>query len=234
MSNATVLRPIAPRATVGEETLGRLREAVLSGALAPGQRLAEAPLAKTLATSRAPIREALIALEREGLVDFDRRGSAVVRTFGPDDLRELYELRQALEPMAARLAARHFQKADETAFRQVLARMAAETEVLPRMALDLEFHGLVFQASRNARLLACWGPLAAQLRVALSGFHQSLRDHHHAPRELTTRSHTRLLKFLMSGDEEAAARAMADHIAYWGRHQGIIPRRPSAQRRTKP
>src|SRR5580692_1208877 len=96
-SRVISLTPISRR-MVGEDVLAALRAAVMDGSFAPGERLAEAVLARELRVSRAPVREAMMQLEREGLLDFDQRGTARVKRLHAEDFEEIYTLRLALEP----------------------------------------------------------------------------------------------------------------------------------------
>ena len=96
--------PRAPRNNRATAVHLRLRKEIVSGYFPQGTALAEPTLAEHFRTSRAPVREALIALEREGLVTFEKTGRTRVRTIAAKDLREIMEARAALESMAARLA----------------------------------------------------------------------------------------------------------------------------------
>jgi DNA-binding GntR family transcriptional regulator len=99
-----VLRPIENRAKLLEEVYRRLRDYILSGTLAPHERLHQSDLARMLGVSRTPVREALLRLEREGLI-YSRNGHGMfVRGVTATDVSELYDVRLALEPVAARLA----------------------------------------------------------------------------------------------------------------------------------
>ena len=82
-----------------------IREAIVDGRLPPGQRLKEEELARELGISRTPVREALLILQTEGLVDAAPNRGAVVRSHDADDLEDLYQLRALLEGYAARRAA---------------------------------------------------------------------------------------------------------------------------------
>ena len=84
----------------------QLQHAILEGVLKPGERLRAEALAQRFGTSRTPIREALLQLEAQGLVEVEPNRGAVVRTFDRDDLFDLYQVRALLEPQAAALAAR--------------------------------------------------------------------------------------------------------------------------------
>jgi DNA-binding GntR family transcriptional regulator len=82
----------------------QLREQLLTGALPPGTRLAQGELAATFGVSRMPIRQALQTLASEGLVELVTGATAVVTPMSIPELQELYEIREALEPLATRLA----------------------------------------------------------------------------------------------------------------------------------
>src|SRR5262245_45479458 len=101
---ASALSPV-PRTSLTREVTERLRHAILAGELAAGQPLAEATMAGRLNVSRVPVREALVALEREGLVVFNEHGRASVREFTDDDFAEIVSLRTMLQVMSAKLAA---------------------------------------------------------------------------------------------------------------------------------
>jgi len=89
-----------------------LEEAILGGELKPGERLRAEALAQRFGTSRTPIREALLQLEGQGLVEVEPNRGAVVRTFDRDDVLDLYEVRALLEPAAAARAAKRISAAD--------------------------------------------------------------------------------------------------------------------------
>src|SRR3954449_12090798 len=94
---------------------GRVREqlqhAILEGVLKPGERLRAEALAQRYGTSRTPVREALLQLEAQGLVEVEPNRGAVVRAFDRADLLDLYEVRALLEPAAAARAARRIDEA---------------------------------------------------------------------------------------------------------------------------
>jgi DNA-binding GntR family transcriptional regulator len=99
-----------------------LREAITSGRLAPEERIKQEQIAAELGVSRTPVREALHLLEREGLVRLVPRRGAIVQGFTAADVRELYELRELLEPAAAALATARA-NAEERRAVQRLARL---------------------------------------------------------------------------------------------------------------
>src|SRR3954471_6906326 len=102
-----------------------LREAILAGSLPPGARLRAEPLAEQLQTSRTPVREALVLLAREGLVDIEPRRGAVVRQFDAADLADLYDVRALIEPYAARRAATRIGPGELARLREICAAAEA-------------------------------------------------------------------------------------------------------------
>ena len=144
-----------PATTRSDQTVSRLRKEILEGEISPGKLLAESAVAQRLGVSRVPVREALFALEREGLVEFSATGRAYVKDLSPHDFEELYVLRLALEPVAARLAAAALRKDASRLEANIKATSKALT-LLEVTHLDLDFHEIILEASGNARLLKLW------------------------------------------------------------------------------
>src|ERR671927_1179987 len=97
----TALQPLAPRATLADSTADALRERILAGLFGPGERLVEAEIARQLRISRGPVREALAKLREEALVRDEPRRGWFVSELTADDIREIYELRAAIEARGA-------------------------------------------------------------------------------------------------------------------------------------
>src|SRR5262245_8309178 len=110
--------------TVADRSRAVLREMVLDGRLAPGQRLNEVELAAALGISRGPLREAIQRLASEGLLTTISHHGAYVRKIDGAELRELYEFRVAVETHAVRLAATRVSQADLDGLRLMLDRTA--------------------------------------------------------------------------------------------------------------
>jgi DNA-binding GntR family transcriptional regulator len=147
-----------------------LRRSILDGELPPGHRLRSEVLANNLKVSRTPVREALRKLETEGLVDASRSG-LVVRQSTEDDLIEIFYIREALEGMAARLAAENATPAEIDELRALFEDMeavAARGDIALVRKLTGEFHLLVCQASRNKRLMQSLQGLLDYVRQAQS------------------------------------------------------------------
>lgn len=191
-----------------------LRRRILTGVLAPGERLVEDRLAGQLGVSRNPVREAIRVLETEGLVEvLPRRGAAVAR---PErrQAEELFEIRIALEGLAARLAARHRTPETAAELRAVLdaARPAvAETAtdaraVGPVADHNTTFHVTVARISGNEQLDALVRPLLARAQWV---FVQTAR--HRATGSWA--EHAAICDAIAAGDEEAAAALATAHVA---------------------
>lgn len=213
---STPLTPISRR-MVTDDVVDTLRKAVIAGAFAPGDHIAEANLAQQLGVSRAPVREAMMQLEREGLLVFDKRGAALVKAFTDDDFEEVFSLRLALETMAARLACQNFSESDGARLEDNIDRTRSAIRLLEITLLDVEFHDLIMQAARHARLYACWANLRHQIEVWLARMHSRLEASTHKTREATVRHHQQILTSFRSGNEEKAAKAMREHIEGWRR-----------------
>jgi DNA-binding GntR family transcriptional regulator len=130
-----------------------LRSAILEGALAPGERLRAEAVAERLGTSRTPVREALLMLEREGLVVVEPHRGAVVRAFDAADLLDLYEVRELIEPHAARRAATRIEAGSLERLDELCA-LAEDASTDQQIAYNEEFHSVIVAAAQSPRLLA--------------------------------------------------------------------------------
>ncbi len=141
--------------TTADAVYQTLRYSILHGDLGPGQRMRSDALATELRVSRTPVREALRKLEAEGLLA--RSGSGlIVHALSEQDLTELFYVREALEGMAARLAAENATPSEIAEIGELLedmetVRRRGDVDALRR--LTGEFHQLVCRASHNDRLL---------------------------------------------------------------------------------
>src|SRR5438552_4302674 len=145
MPEATVNRP-APleNLTLWQRVHERLREQILSGELEPGTELAEVALSEQLGVSRGPVREALGRLASEGLVIVRPRRGAVVRSLSTEEFLELYQVREALEMMAVKLAVPRLTAEDIDGLRgliEAMARHAERDEVAQVFEANMAFHG---------------------------------------------------------------------------------------------
>ncbi len=133
-----------------------LREAIISGKLRPGERLMEMQLAEEMGVSRTPVREAIRKLELEGLVIMVPRRGAYVSDLTIKDVAETYEIRSALESLAAGLAAERITANEGEELERILVQIGQciENNDLNRsLELDEQFHNVLYQASKNDRLV---------------------------------------------------------------------------------
>jgi DNA-binding GntR family transcriptional regulator len=186
-----------------------LRRRILSGELAQGERLVEDRLAERLGVSRNPVREAIRVLAAEGFVKVTPRQGASVAVLSADEAEELFDVRMALEGLAARLAARKSTPESADALRAVLdtSREAVADGRLTQVAdLNTAFHSAVAEAAGNAYLNLVMGHM---LKRAQWVFQQTADVR--APHSWT--EHLSLYEAIAAGDEdEAQARAVA-HVA---------------------
>ena len=191
-----------------------LRAEILNGTSEPGALLAESAVAKRLGVSRVPVREALFALEREGLVEFSPTGRAFVKALTPQDFEELYVLRLALEPLASRLAAPAL-KVDATKLERNLAATRRARSVQEVTLLDLEFHQLILEASGNARLLKLWRSLRGELELWLGRLHRSHQLQTKETLKETVEAHQSIVESFRTQAPAVCERLMREHILGW-------------------
>ena len=106
-------------------------------------------------------------MEGEGLVEFDRRGTARTCAFELEDVRELGLMRMVLEPVATRLAAQRRPKDGFDAIEQNMETLKAVSRLKDVTRLDLDFHRLIFSAAYNRRLRQAWENLLSQFSVEM-------------------------------------------------------------------
>jgi DNA-binding GntR family transcriptional regulator len=200
--------PLVRNASVAATEL--IREAILDGRLAPGERLKEEELARELGISRTPVREALLLLQAEGLVDAAPNRGATVRAHGPEDLDDLYQLRALLEGYAARRAASRISAEAIEQLRASCERfeeLRSDTELRELVRENLFFHGTILEVAGSARLESMVRkvielPLVYKSYVWYSPDQKQISVHYH--RQITTA--------LAAGDAERAELVMKEHV----------------------
>lgn len=208
--NVTELSQLSPAPRLADQAYEAIRNAIINHELVPGQHLSVPELARRLGVSRSPVREALLTLEREGLVRSLPHRGAVVAHAEQEDLWELYEAREALEGYIARLAAVRLTDEELRSLRELFEvhQTAVETGDLDgHVGIDLKFHGLVRDGSRNRRLIELHEMLEAQIRVALYGTGSRPEN-----RDLAISEHRGLLEALEARDEELAEQRAREHV----------------------
>jgi DNA-binding GntR family transcriptional regulator len=189
----------------------QLREGIASGALSPGQSLPESELAAALHVSRGPVREALALLAHEGLVVTRRGHSAQVVTLSAEDAGEIYSLRSALETLAISRAAENATAGHVDTMRNLLTEFGRLTpESTPRRLaeLDLEFHDVIYDASKHRRLQKAWAQIRPQAFMFLLTRNYLKRDFF----ELAAREHGELLDRIVAHDADGGSALMKEHL----------------------
>lgn len=187
-----------------------LRDQILSGHRAPGDRLNEVEIAAELGVSRGPLREAMQRLARDGLVVVQPHRGSYVRNLEPDEIVELYDVRIALECAAARLAAQRRTDADVAALKGLLdttAKAVTGTGDAPHYPAHLDLHELVAMVSGNGRLHRAIVQINQELKLvrAASGFRPE-----RAPQALV--EHGDVVSAVVARDPEQAAELMHKHL----------------------
>lgn len=187
-----------------------VREWIAAGQLRPGERLSEEDLARRAGVSRTPVREAIRQLELAGFVVMIPRRGAYVADISLKDVADVFEIRGALEALAASLAAERASDEEIEQLERLLAEIAKsveEKDVDLLVELDTRFHDLLYKASRNERL----GQILSTLREQIQRFRtQTLSNP--ARMRIALEEHRRLVEALAARDAEAAARFAAQHI----------------------
>ncbi|MBB5035281.1 GntR family transcriptional regulator [Prosthecobacter vanneervenii] len=205
-----------------DSTASLLRAEILNGSSAPGALLAESAVARRLGVSRVPVREALFALEREGLVEFSPTGRAFVKDLTPQDFEELYVLRLALEPLASRLAAQSF-RADVTLLEENLAATRRARSVQDVTLLDLDFHQIILETSGNARLVKLWNSLRGELELWLGRLHRTHQMQTKETLQQTVDAHQSIVESFKTQTPSTCERLMREHILGWREWLPLAP-----------
>jgi DNA-binding GntR family transcriptional regulator len=176
----------ARRRGLADEVADRVRDAVFSGAYPLGAQLREVELSEALGVSRGPVREALLRLEREGLVRSEWHRGATVTSLSPQDVAELDSLRDALEQLAVRLVVSRASDDDLAAIEEAARRMGRADDEHEMARRDIAFHDTVYAATGHRRLIEAWQAIRSQVhlflvtRVGIStdGYLDSIPDEH--------------------------------------------------------
>ncbi len=205
------LRSTAGHRTLAERAFATLHEAVVTGVLSPGERLPIEELADSLGMSPMPIREALRLLDSVGLVENIPHRGARVTGLSIDDLREVYEVRLALEPLAVRHAAEIFGAKNEAQARErleehVKAYRGRDLRVI--WATHTAFHFALYDAAQSRWMTRLIRPLwetSERYRFAMLPVRANLDQRRY--------EHERILEACVNHEPDVAARELHDHLA---------------------
>jgi len=154
-----------------EKVYDLLAESIIKQRLSPGERLVERSLAERLGVSKTPVREALNRLKEEGLAEGTPYSGFFVARISPEDIEEIYELREVLEGLSAREATRKIneeQIKELNSIIQSFENCVRKKELEDYSSLDLKFHNLLAGISKNGRLFQTMQLLRNQTRILMS------------------------------------------------------------------
>lgn len=217
-----VLEPIERPRRLVEITLESMRRAIVDGDWTLGEKLSESSIARLLGVSKTPVREALVLLQREGLVQIRPQSGTRVFTLKPGELAHICDLRQALETAALRLAAEHDMAPLGRELLKITERMKSVREkgdTRTYLRLDGGFHAALVRGSENPYLVASYDLVAG--KVAALRTHLGTDPHH---LEKSFAEHCRIAELVRQGDLDGALQVLASHIArkegsYWAHLQ---------------
>ncbi|NOX51890.1 MAG: GntR family transcriptional regulator [Gammaproteobacteria bacterium] len=200
--------------TVAEQIVHEIRRRIRDGRVVPGQRLIEAQLTEDLGVSRGPLREALWRLSGEGLVIIEPNKGVSVKRLSREEALDVYNIREMLEGLAARLAAQHINQADNlkrlTTAKNSTTKLEHSLDITAYMLANEVFHDTIVVLSGNPQL----GDLIAQLRLPLFRiqFQQVLAGA--GSTSQSVQDHQDIFDAIKCGDSARAERAMRRHIRH--------------------
>ncbi len=197
------------KTSLREQALDVLRNAVTSGEIAPGTHLVETELSAALSISRGTLREALRQLEQEGLVEPSERGRLRVRTLSVTEIQDMFQVRSALEGLAAATLSRLKNRKPVVRRLQTAldALSAASGSISDMVEIDLDFHRTLCALTGNATLTRSWEALAGSIRMSImfAGADRAMSN-------MSVPRHQALVDAVAAGDPEKARIAVEDHM----------------------
>ncbi len=204
-------KPLRPdnRPNLSESVYEMIKQRLLSQELEPGTKLREEDLADQLGVSRTPVREAINKLEREGLVETIPRYGTFVANISSQDVEEIYQMREALECLAMRLAVPRFSKDKLLELARIHKECKASLEkgdFDPFIKVDTVFHDLLVKLSKNKRLIRLMSNLNNQIRL---GRLESFSVPDRAKKSLA--EHERIIEAMLEGNAGKAEDSFRQH-----------------------
>jgi DNA-binding GntR family transcriptional regulator len=197
------------RTSLKDQTTDLVRAYIISGRIPPGTKLVERELAQLLGTSRMPVRDALMDLEREGLVVSKPNGRYVIE-LKQEDIENLYQVRLVLEKLAVEQAAHNRSPVNCAALRANIEKMRAAIERNDGdgyVQADLEAHQLIWQQARNPHLLKMLNSIVGPIFMFIASqteFESNWRN--------TLRQHQELTEAICAGDGQLAIQCIEEQF----------------------
>lgn len=188
-----------------------IKENILNGTYKPSQKLTESQLAEVVGVSRNTIKKALLMLERENLVDLESNKGATIKSFTLDEVINYLEIREALEGLVSKSAAKYITDSDIKKLQDILYKMNSyikENKFDEYSLLNREFHNIIYNASRNVQAVELINTIKTQLNrlhfrtIFVPGRNQESYS-----------EHQKILDALKSSDAKKAEEAVKKHIA---------------------
>ena len=218
------IRPVSLR----EQVADQIRTAIIEGRLRPGDHIVEAALTEQLGVSRTPVREALILLEREGLVVSAPNRGCFVRSFAEADIDAIFSMRTTLENFAGELIIDRLTQDDYDYMRDSIALQhaaIAERNFKNVRSIDMAFHRHLVQRSQHPLLIRSWTEIVAQIAALLYvradageyDEYRAIRDHEliydaYARRDLAVlKEHNRQINARVADECKFAVRQMQNN-----------------------
>jgi DNA-binding GntR family transcriptional regulator len=205
---------------ISDKLREKIEEQIATGEFPPGSALDEAMLVGMHGVSRTPVREALIQLAADGLIEIRPRRGAVVASIGPARLIEMFEVMAELEAMCGRLAARRMtdtERADLQVAHEACEAARAQQDTDAYFYCNEQFHAAIYAGSHNKFLCE----QALQL-------HRKLRPYRRLQLRVRNRmgisfkEHESIVRFIAAGDAESTATALREHVIVQGERFGDL------------
>jgi DNA-binding GntR family transcriptional regulator len=208
--------PLEPAPNLTDQVYARILEAITDRTLLPGQRVTQNELAERLGVSRQPVSHALHLLHRQGLLAESGRRGFEVTQLDPQRIRQLYEVRGALDALAARMAAGRV-RTDATGRAQLEAALRAgraidkKTPLARLVALDVDFHSAIYRLAGNPAIEEIIAPQWPHMRRSMATVLAEL-DY----RQSAWSEHETIAAHILSGNARAAAASAEAHAQVAG------------------
>jgi DNA-binding GntR family transcriptional regulator len=197
-----------------ERVLDALREAIITGELKPGQPLVEMELASQLGVSRAPLREALQTLAREGLIETAPYRGTVVRPLTRTDIEELYSLRSVLETFAVQRIIAQNNAENVVVLHECFELMLAAAQngdLIEVNRIDRRFHDTLIELSRHSLLALTWSSVSNRVRQVMA-----LRNQRNTDITTIAYNHLPIIDAIEQRNVELATTLIQQHVATSG------------------
>jgi DNA-binding GntR family transcriptional regulator len=199
---------------ISDQLREKIEEQIATGALQPGSSLDEATLVEQHGVSRTPVREALIQLAAEGLIEIRPRRGAVVTSIGPARLMEMFEVMAELEAMCGRLAARRMSDEQRNALmaaHEACEEARAKDDSDAYFYCNEQFHSTIYAGSQNLFLIEQTTQLQRRLRP-----YRRLQLRVRNRMGVSFKEHLSVVQAITAGDADATENALRSHVVVQG------------------